>query len=147
MPVVGRLKIKGSPEALKMLTELGPKLARKHLRPALRAGAKIIRTEAQERAPVRTGALKKSIKVRAGKAKKKWSAVVLVQTRDGDFAGEEFYGAIIHEGTVERVQKTTGRRVGKVEPMPYMRDAFDAKKDEAEDAIAKRLEESILSER
>src|SRR5688572_29071702 len=116
MAFVGRVTIKASRDVRKLLSELAPKVIRKHLRPALRAGAKLIQAEAKQRAPERTGALKRSIKVRAGKAKRKWSATVLVQTRDGDFKGDEFYGMIVHQGTVERTQKKTGRNVGKVNP-------------------------------
>lgn len=52
------------------LKDLEAKLAKKIVRQALRAGGKIVATKAKALVPVDTGALRKSIKVRAAKGRR-----------------------------------------------------------------------------
>lgn len=157
MAFVGRVTIRTSANITRMLSEAAPAVARKHLRKALRAGAVLIRDEAKRTAPVFQGVysdnrlgggIKKSIRVRAGKARggQWWRAVVLVQTRDGDFSGDEFYAAFLEYGTKERTQKSTGRKVGRAPQLEFMKRAFEAKRSQAEAIISARLYSSVMKE-
>lgn len=57
------VKIRGMAELGKLLDELPAKIERNIVRSALRAGAKVIQAEARQNVPVRTGALRDSIRV------------------------------------------------------------------------------------
>lgn len=76
------------------------------------------------------GQLRDSLKVRAMKSKKGRIGVV-VQTREGDYKGDTFYGAFVEYGT------------SKMAAQPYMRPAFDTKAGEAERIIADELKAGI----
>lgn len=180
--VTGSLQLQGFDEFQRRLRLLPKKVAGKAVRQALREGAKIIQAEAKARVPVRTGTLKKSIKVRAAKGRKRGEAAIAVTTGQGDFVGDTFYGAFLEYGhklgsrrsseatkslrkraqALREYRKDTGSKLWEstekilrarakqsqradqegrrdVPPRPYMRPAFDAKKDAAEKAIATRL--------
>jgi HK97 gp10 family phage protein len=146
--------VEGGAALARKLKALGPKIAKKVCRKALRAGAKIILQEAKNRVPVRTGKLKKSLKVRAQKRKRKDSIGVTVQTNDGNFTGETYYGGPVEFG-FEQVPAVMGRD-GKFYSKPrgtqptvkregkrFMQGAFDAKKDTAVRAIARETGDGI----
>ena len=184
--VSGAVSLRGFAEFEKKLRALPGKVARKVVRQALREGAKIIQAEAKARVPVDSGKLKKSIKVRAAKSRKKGTAAVVVQTGQGDFKGETFYGAFLEYGhklgarrssattkdlrkqaaDLRQYRKTTGDKRWEstekslrdrakrsyaddqsgrtdVPPRPYMRPAFDSKKEAAERTIAAKLAQGI----
>ncbi len=61
------VRILGAREMDSLLAELGPRVAKRVAGNAMRAGARVIRREARRRVRVRTGALKRSIVVRAGR--------------------------------------------------------------------------------
>ncbi len=147
MALTGHITVKGMDSLLKRLERLGDATRiRKHFSTALRAGAKIVHAETVRRAPSATGAVKRSLKVRAGKSKKKGGVVMLVQTKKGDYRGDQFYAAFVEYGTDVRTQKKTGRMVGRVVANRFMRDAFDASHDRAADEIRRTLLESLESE-
>lgn len=76
------------------------------------------------------GMLRDSIKVRAMKARR-GAVGVVVQTRDGDYRGQTFYGAFIEYGT------------SKMDAQPYMRPAFDTKKDESTQVVTSEVRAGI----
>jgi HK97 gp10 family phage protein len=97
--------VKGDEGLRKMLQSLTPKLARKALRPALRAGAKKVMNAAKARAPFLTGALAKGDwKVRAGKSSRKVAKVkmrVLLPTRESlgiPADAKHYYPAVLEYG-------------------------------------------------
>lgn len=161
MAFIGTVRIKASKDVQKMLTELPPKVVKAHMRKALTKAARVIQAEAKLRAPVRTGQLKKQIKIRAGKTRSKWAASMKVQivgTRSSSITSfgrrstnveaddDAFYGTMVESGTVERVQKSTGRNVGRVTGRFFLKGAFDDRKRAAEDIIAESLAEAVMSE-
>ena len=147
MAVTGSIKLIGGKELDRKLKALPRKVAKKILRQALRAGAKIILAQAKANAPVATGQLKKSLKVRAMKRTRKGTVGFKVQTKAGDFKGDEFYGSFLEYGF------RRGKRPGKgaeytreiVPAQPFMRPAFDSKKDEAVAVISKELSAKIVT--
>lgn len=98
-------------------------------RAAKRAVAHV--TRQAKKAKVRyPGQLRDSLKLRAMKSKK-GRIGVMVQTKDGDFQGDTFYGAFIEYGTSKMAAK------------PYMRPAFDTKAGEAERIVANEIRDGI----
>lgn len=145
MALVGTVTLRGFEKVEKAFRELPLKVSKKILRQALRAGAKPIHAQAKENFPERTGAAKRSIKIRAGKQRKKHAATVWVGTRKGDFKGDEFYAGFIEGGTVERHHKS-GKSVGKVVAREPFKRAFEARKAEAEAIIERELVAGIERE-
>lgn len=139
--IVGSIHMTGGAELERRLKALPGKIAKKLIRRALRSGAKIILAQAKANAPVDTGALKKSLKVRAAKRRGRGSVGVTVSTAEGDFKGDQFYASFIEYG------HKRGKRPGKgatdareeVPARPFMRPAFDEKKQEAVNVISSTL--------
>ena len=76
-------------------TKLGKKLAGQ----AGRAAAKVLRAEIEKIIPVRSGALKNSLKVRAAKSRKDGMKGGAVLTGKGFFKGQTYYGGMVEFGT------------------------------------------------
>ena len=88
---------------------------------ALAEGAEVIAMEMRQLAPVKSGKLKNAIKV--GKARNgRNGRQVTVGVHRRDFSGDEYYPAYVEYGH-------GGPRPAP--PHPYIRPAFDLKKDEA----------------
>lgn len=94
------------------------RVQKKLSRQATRRGAKMILNKAKQEVPVQRGALENSLVVRAMKRSRTRFGHQVV-TRDGAFKGDTFYGSFIDLGTKERVQKTTGRRTGKIDAQEW----------------------------
>ena len=106
------------------------KLSRK----ATRAAAKeIVLPEAKAMAPIDTGALEKSLAVRAMK-RSRTRIGHLVQTRDGFFQGEQFYGAFHEFGT------------RKMKADPFMRPAVYGNEQRIRAKYIAALQEAIREE-
>jgi HK97 gp10 family phage protein len=93
-----KIHIEGLKELDRKLQELPDDLQRKVLRDALKAGADPILTDAKASAPVKTGALRASLRATASRSRKH-GVTVQVITKDGFFKGEQFYGAFLEYGT------------------------------------------------
>jgi HK97 gp10 family phage protein len=91
-------KISGDKELQRALNALPGKVQKKIMRGALREAAKVVAAEARARVPVETGTLRDSIKVRALKGKR-GSVGASVESGEGQFKDESFYGAFIEFGT------------------------------------------------
>lgn len=138
------MTIKGADELDRKLSQMEPKIAKKHMAKALRAGAKLVLQATRARVPVLTGALKQSLAVRVGKRKrgrKEQSIQVLIDTKKvpelvtiGKDGKRYFYPAAIEYGTRRMAAK------------PFMRPAFDASKMEALNATMIALRNAIDQE-
>lgn len=139
--------ITGDKAVDRMLRDLPLKVQKKISRSATRKAAReIVLPGAIERVGVNTGDLEASLMVRAigkniqmvkrttGKyagtmGKKNLNADKFgheVRTRDGFYAGDQFYGAFVEFGTKERKHKGTGKQVGRIDPaknFAYLRPA------------------------
>src|SRR5689334_6562106 len=93
-----RLSIKGLGDLQKRLRSLEPRVARKVITQSLREGAKIVAAEARRLVPVDTGQLKKSIKVRTGKARKGRKSVIVMTGNQNLFKGQQFYAGFVEYG-------------------------------------------------
>ena len=146
-----RMQVKGAAELVKLLNELPARIARNGLRNAVYAGAKVVRDEAKSRAPKAAeaipnqpppGTLKRSVimkhipelssltrqtffvTVRHGKKYRK-------QGKKGNLSQDAWYWRFVEFGTV------------KMSARPFLRPAFDMKKNDALTAIKTRLAERI----
>lgn len=126
------------------LLSLPGKLQKKALRSAARKAGKIYATAAKARAPVDTGQVRDSIKVRALKRSRGANASVGVTVGTGakDYVGDQYYAAFIEYG--HRVV-LGGNVVGKVDPAPFMRPAFDASVSAMEQVYVKELKDQLES--
>lgn len=138
-PIVGAEKLR------KQLAALGPRIAKKVIRQSLRQAGKIVQTEAKSNAPVDTGRLRKSIRVRAFKRSRKERIGINVQTNSTNnvFKGKTFYGGFLEYGfrrgkrsnEIKRAQKNGRTLAGdlrqQVPSRPFMKPAFESKKEQA----------------
>jgi hypothetical protein len=104
-------------------------LQKKGCRKGTRAAAKAVLLAAYKYVPVKSGALRKSLKVRAGKrnrsARQKHWVSALVQTIEGMFKGDQFYGGFLEFGTQER-RTRSGHYTGRIDgdTWTYLRKAL-----------------------
>jgi HK97 gp10 family phage protein len=107
--------VQGAEQLQQKLSELSKTHAKAAIRKGTRAGAKIVQAEAKNRVPVRTGRLKKGLKVRAMPRKKNYVGT-MVRLAD---TGEVFYGGFVEFGTKY------------IKPRHYLENASKAVKDAA----------------
>lgn len=101
MPAI--LKIDGMEETLAKMASMPERLQKKLIRRAARPAAKEVAAAAKLAAPVLTGALEDSIKVRALRRSRRNKGIIGVSVRtserDSMFSGDQFYGAFQEFGT------------------------------------------------
>jgi len=140
---IARVHLTGAKAIALALGKLETKLSRKVATKALRAGAKVVQTEAKRIAPVQSGALRKSIKVRAGKNHKTYRSII-VGSGAKWFTGDKFYAAFVEFGhrsgkasnSIRRARKRNVNTdaIDKRDEVPgqhYMEKAYEATKQSA----------------
>jgi len=114
--------IKGVDRLERTLAAFGPRVAKKLKRKAIRRAARILLDETKAQAPVDSGELEESLRLRAmaqfGRRRRKGVVGVSVQTSDKLFAGDQFYAGFQELGTVN------------MEPNAFLRPASDAVRDQ-----------------
>lgn len=129
------LKIEGFESVIKTFNRLPDKLQKKALRPALRAGAKIIQKAAKEKSPTLSGKNKKFIKIKSLK-RSRLEIGVEIQTgtrEELDIPRNEFgYYPMTLEYGSQHVKK-----------QPFMKPALEQNRVKATNAIAKELGKQI----
>jgi HK97 gp10 family phage protein len=117
---------------------------------AVKAGAEVISQDAADRAPRRTGALARSIHAQETKHTRTWVEFSVSWDRDHYYGAALEVGAQPHEITPDTAQALliNGEFVSSVRhpgisPRPFLRPAFDSKKDEAERAVGEKLREAL----
>lgn len=152
--------LKGHKEIAKKLRKLSGKAGKSVARKSISAGARVIRDEAKRNVPVKTGNLKKSIKVktRAFRNRMGFHAYVFVDTgRKARFDG--WYAHFIEFGTqpheinpkTKKGLKIGGQVVNTVQhpgsaAHPFMRPALDTKTDKAIEVVGENLWKFIKQE-
>jgi len=146
------LTVQGDRQVISKLHDLENKVARRHLRTALRAGAAPIRDAAKADAPSRTGLLASEIKIKAGRS---GGGIVSVMVTIGKKA---FYGAFVNSGhflghrlrgkfnekNYHQASLAAGRKF--VPGKHFMDRAYESKKREAVDITQKTLFDLIEQE-
>lgn len=141
------------------LSALAGKLTKKDLLPILRPGARTFSRAVKQRAPKRTGYLRSSIKVKAGKGKAT-QPYATVLTTFGDKKSKKFgfYGFFIHNGVAQYATKRNRRKGAhsqanrarameangwRIKPEPFVYEAFDANVQQVANAILDKIEASL----
>ena len=166
--MTSEVQIQGFAELDKFLKQFPAKIEGNIVRASLNAANKVIADEARLRAPVDDGDLRKSIRVSSRIFKRSGDIVSLVRAGNK----KAFYAKFIEYGTARYF---TGKGTGSVKgpyvirpktkkslfflgqaveqvvhegikPRPFMRPAFDSKKDEAIQAFARKMKQRIDKE-
>lgn len=144
--------IVGGRELDAMLQSLPVKVERNILRAALRAGAAVFREEAKAKAPVDSGALRRSIKVSTNSKKGRVTAKLKVGGKLAPHAHLVEYGTKPHTITAKQGGGLTvgGNVVSSVDhpgarPRAFMRPAFDTKPPAAIAAVASKIRERLTT--
>lgn len=130
------IKVEGLAELQRRMHELPQKLARSGLRSATNAGIQVIKKEAQAMAPEDTGRLKKAIFVKRSKSESSMTKeVFMVAVRVGRKAQQKaqdaYYWFMQEFGTQKQAAQ------------PFMRPAFESKKQEAFEKFREKLRERL----
>jgi HK97 gp10 family phage protein len=139
-------RVTGYEEIDRVLRGIEPKLTKKILRPAMRAGLKPMLKRAKALAPVGPsrdlktrgihhpgGLLRKMIKVKSSRSRNGVRIAVVVG--EGDFKGESFYGAIQEYGGGG---KGKGPR-GPIKAKHFLKQAFDETNEQARDITVSEI--------
>lgn len=118
MADVLQVSLQGDRELIEKLEGLPPRLTKKLTTSAMRKAAKPILDEAKRIVPVRTGTLRKSIRIRALKRSRRRFGVQVI-TGEGFFKGKTFYGGMVEYGTSRQaaqpfMRPAAKRKVGEV---------------------------------
>lgn len=122
------LQLTGIKDVIGELKALDKKLQKKVVKEALKAGAKVFLKEMKDKAPVDTGLMRRALSVRVKTHMKRGDVGYQVMFRKKDVeklastskAGDRyFYPAAVEYGT------------SRADPHPFMRPAFDSKKEQA----------------
>lgn len=149
---MAELQVKGLAELHKVLQSLPEELEKKVLRNALRAGANEFKKAAKAQVPVKSGALRKSIRVKTSARKGRWRLKATVVAGNA----EAYYAHMVEFGTAAHMIKPAkakslfflGQAREAVEhpgaqAKPFMRPAFDSGSEAAinafADSVRKRL--------
>jgi HK97 gp10 family phage protein len=151
-------EVKGLAELEKFLDALPEKVQVKIARNAMSAGARVIRDEAKRLAPVKTGALRSSVRV---STRQQINGQITATIRAGGKTktGDAFYAHFVEYGTEPHAIKPRPKGLFKVlkiggvfvrsvnhpgaKARPFMRPAFDASALKSVDAFAAQLSKRI----
>lgn len=139
------LKVEGYAEAKRILDELPNNMQKRMLAAALRGSAKPMLRSAKGKVPVRSGKLKKQLRIvrfkdrNASKSEVAIAVKPVFERTKKKGAVNEYYGKFIHEGTAdprilqtgkllvfenERGEKVFARSVKGLRPTPYLERAY-----------------------
>lgn len=157
------VKVNGLREAQEKLKEIGDKTAKRFVKQSLRKSAKPTLTMAKANAPVRSGLVRRSLRVVAGRSRKTLLQVRIVMGLK-NYVGKSYYGAFVEEGhfTGKRPSKLKGLKgadakeryhagsiaAGRkfVPGKHFMLDAYESTKSGVPDLFARTLWELINAE-
>ena len=131
-----KLTITGDKQIDRALKNIPDKVAKKAFRKSMRPAMKVIQKEAKDNAPVDSGDMKKSIKVKAAKRSRRFMGIDVVIGEEA-FKGETWYGNLVEYGT------------SKMPAKPFMRPAYDSKdqvKNKVLEDLPKILDEEVRKE-
>ena len=126
MAAYGTATLEGADELARVLRALPKELGDPALASALRKGATVVKKEAEETAPTRTGTLRKNILVKKTKNRDRGEVAYEVGP-----AQKAFYGLFAEFGTIQQPAR------------PWLRPAWEASKLQALDTIMKTLAKTI----
>lgn len=127
------------------LSKMRDKLTRKDLLKIIRPGAQRLRKAILQRAPMRSGGIRSSLRVRAGRGKNDEPyaniyvdyAEKAKSPRDGKMV-KPYWAIMVHNGTLDR---KTGAQ--KIKPNPFIFEAFESTREEAAATILQNIKRHI----
>ena len=145
--VVGDLELEAALKKLPLVAQ------KKVFRPALRAAARPILVSAKARVPVKTGKLRRSLRVRSIRRTRKRIGVKVVSF----FVGEAFYGGPVEFGhfagrrtRISRRNQSKGRAASSfgetriwVKPQPFLRPALDENRERSKGILRKTIHNNL----
>ncbi len=148
------LTVQGAAALRRQLERLPNNVGKKVVIQSLREGAKLIQRQAKTNVSVKSGKLKRSIRVRVAKGNKKGNYAVFIGTGAADrlFVGDTFYGAYVELGRKRAKSQGGSRAFGvsgsrkNISGRPFLGPAFESRQREARDLIMLRLSEGIRRE-
>lgn len=148
--------IEGGKQVEEALKALGSKVAKSISNKALRQGANILKEEMKAQVPVRSGALKKSIKVKKNSFDRDTKAQTYTIGPTGKVAFiARFieYGTSTHKIKVGKMRVLANSKSGQIfgkeinhpglKPKPFIRPAFDSKKGTAVDKVTEVIRSEV----
>lgn len=135
-PMTRSVTVEGLAELEKKLNEFGPALAKKGVRYAVARGGAVIRNEAREKAPEKTGNLKRAIFLKyAREFSTPWTISYIVGVRrgkkKGKAGGSAFYWKFLEFGTKY------------IDKREFIQNAFIARQADAVEKIKESLARKI----
>lgn len=134
-------ELSGLEETMKVLKQLPEKMRGTIIRKGMKSGAKPMYQDALSRAPVDSGFLREHMRIETRTNRIKGTITVRINTSAGEYLGDDFYAAFIEYGFWKVPIQIVGGRIYSMprgteprvwqDPKPFMRPAFDAKKDDA----------------
>lgn len=124
------VEITGDKELDALFRAFPSKVRRRLLRGALAKAAAVVLAEAKLLVPVRTGLLKRSLKVGAGRPRR-YLVTRGVQTQGGLFRGKTFYGGMQEFGTK------------RMRAHPFLRPALDSQRVRVVELFRQEMSDSI----
>ena len=148
----GEVRIKGLSELHAFLQQLPEKMEKNVLRGALRAGARVVASEVQQRAPVRTGLLRGGVKVSTGGRGGTVVAKIKVTGKHAFVAPWLEYGVGAHQIAAKKggwmafagVSAKSVQHPG-IQPRPFMRPALDSRAQAAVVAAAEYTKKRLAT--
>lgn len=131
------------------LSKIYGKLNKSDLAKLMRPGAAIFSKAVKARAPYRSGALKKAIRVRTARGRKDDPRAAVdvyfgktIATKSGK-KGKPYYALFVHNGTDERFRKKNKRSTGRLKPNPFVYDAFEAEVQRVAETVLDNIERAL----
>lgn len=145
MPATTDTVVHGRAELVARLRALPEEIRQKALASGVMAGARVLRDDARQRAPVRKGGLRDSIVHKRKKTHNKYDIAASVGIKRG--TDPRRYAHLVEFGRSATVVKSTGMRVGPVAPRPFLRPAADSNDaavlEAVRAAVLKRLDKLV----
>lgn len=144
------LVITGNKSLTRMLNALGSPKARELHRKAVRKAARPILEHAKAESPVKSGAMRKSLTIKALRRSRRGIGVRVTQ-KEGLFKGDQFYGGFQEFGWLtgrrrKKEHRKSNRERRKIPGKWFMRGAGTAKEQEAIDIYESELGTMIQQE-
>jgi HK97 gp10 family phage protein len=137
------IKIAGLGSLQKSLDALPSVMAKKVIRSSIRDALRPVKRAVEANAPTGdTLAIKRSVKIRAGKKVKRGRIGATVVIGEGDFLGKTFYAAFREYGhAIRKINR--GPVVGRVAPLRFMGRAYDSTGPTARSDAVRRIKERL----
>lgn len=158
--VSSNIEVEGLGQLQKDLSGIKDKLTKKELQAILRPGIKVMQRAIKQRVPVRKGALKRAIRVKAGKGRANapyasmWTTLGKTYMWKGK-KEKPFYAIMVHNGVVaygtarnkrqgshrKRAQNSSGGY--RIKPNPFVAEAFDENVQSVADMILTNIADRL----